>query len=464
MIVATTRSPGARPALLAFICLALVVGSACPAAAVNHPFGSHPFAYAPGTILPSHVSQAARDQAVRDFYDEWKVDYVKQACGPGRYLVESRIAPGNLTVSEAHGYGMILMALMAGYDPNAQTIFDGMFEYFDDHRSAITPSLMAWYQDTSCEDQEGDDSASDGDLDIAYALLLADKQWGSCGAIDYLAEAKKVIAGVKSGDLDTTKQYVKLGDWVSPSEPEYAATRSSDFMPDHYRSFGDATGSATWTAVLDRTYQIVSSLQQEYSPTTGLLPDFVLDPLGMPEPAQPDFHESENDGAYDYNACRDPLRLGTDFVVTGETRAKTAVQAINAWIRETTDGDPENIRAGYQLDGTPSPDSDELSMAFVAPLGVGAMVDASNQVWLNAIWDLVVGTSIDDGKYFENTLKLLSMIVMSGNWWPPEAVTGGCAAGGPRLCGPSRTLEGGQIAIATVGRRLLATSQTTRCR
>ena len=50
---------------------------------------------------------------------------------------------GNLTVSEAHGYGMMLAALMAGYDPEAQSIFDGLFAFYRDHPSSLTPGLMA---------------------------------------------------------------------------------------------------------------------------------------------------------------------------------------------------------------------------------------------------------------------------------------------------------------------------------
>ena len=45
------------------------------------------------------------------------------------------------------------------------------------------------------------------------------------------------------------------------------------------------------------------------------------------------------------------------------------------------------------------------------------MVDSSNQAWLDAIWkDLVAGGSQG---YYEDSIKMLSMIVMSGNWWEP---------------------------------------------
>ncbi|MDX2170591.1 MAG: glycosyl hydrolase family 8 [Deltaproteobacteria bacterium] len=415
-----------RRAVAASIIWALV---GAPALGQNHPFGSHPQAYAAGSITPSHVGQTAQDQAVRDFYDAWKARYLKQTCGAGRFVVEARVSGGNLTVSEAHGYGMLLAALMAGHDPDARTIFDGMFTFFREHPSVFTPYLMAWNQKRSCGDAQGGDSATDGDLDIAYALLLADKQWGSCGPIDYAAEAANVLAAIDVGEVDGGDRYLRLGDWTAPSEPQYYnATRSSDFMPGHLRAFAAASGDAVWGDVLDHTYGVVDAIQVAHSPATGLLPDFIADPAGTPAPVGAGFLEGPNDGAYDYNACRDPWRIATDFLVSGEPRAKTAVQRITTWARSATGNDPANIKSGYQLNGTLSPGADYRSMAFVAPLGVGAMTDASNQAWLNAIWDLVAVTPIEDEGYYENTLKLLGMLVMSGNWWTPEAVGGGCVA------------------------------------
>ena len=367
-------------------------------------------------------------------------------------MVESNVQSGNLTVSEAHGYGMIIAALMAGYDPNARAIFDGMYAYFREHPTATHDHLMSWYQKKSCADAEGNDSASDGDLDIAFALLLADKQWGSCGAVDYLSEALATIADVKDGDLDSSARYVLLGDWATPDDTlYYPSTRTSDFMPDHFRSFRAASGDTDWTGAADRVYQIVDALQTGYGPSTGLLPDFVVDPLGSPQPAPPDFLEGPDDGRYAYNACRDPWRLATDFLVSGDARAATAVQAINEWAKASTGGDPQQIQSTYRLDGTPNPDADYLSMAFVAPLGAGAMVDASNQAWLNAIWDLVVSRPIDAEGYYENTLKLLSMIVMSGNWWAPEAVSGGCVNDVTPLCTNGGYLSDADLALQGLG-------------
>lgn len=445
---ASARLTGPAVALL----LSLVLPSAV--AAANHPFGSHPFSYAAGSIKPNHISPAALDQAVRDFYDAWKARYLVQTCGAGRYVVAANVRGGNLTVSEAHGYGMVIAALMAGYDPDARAIFDGMVAFFHEHPSVITSGLMSWFQRTTCADAQGGDSASDGDFDIAYGLLLAEKQWGNCGTFDYGAEAQQILAAIRTGELDATGQYIRLGDWTVPSEPEYYyATRSSDFMPGHLRTFAAATGDAIWTNVLDHTYTVFDAVQTTHSPVTGLLPDFIADPLGTPDPVGPYYLEGPNDGAYDYNACRDPWRLGTDFVVTGDARAKTAVQRITNWFRSATANDPTAIQAGYQLNGTLSADADFRSMAFVAPLGVGAMGDAANQAWLNDVWDLVNATPLDDEAYYENTLKLLAMIVMSGNWWTPQAVSGGCVpAPNTPICTGGGYLSGLDVKISALGK------------
>src|SRR5207253_10754486 len=90
----------------------IVVPASGVRADINRPFGSHPMTYHAGTIRPNHT-QVSLDQAVADFYDAWKAEYVTQACGTGRYVVLTHVAAGNLTVSERHGYGLILAALMA---------------------------------------------------------------------------------------------------------------------------------------------------------------------------------------------------------------------------------------------------------------------------------------------------------------------------------------------------------------
>ena len=57
----------------------------------------------------------------------------------------------------------------------------------------------------------------------------------------------------------------------------------------------------------------------------------------------------------------------------------------------------------------------------VSPFAVAAMVDNSNQSWLNSLWESIAND--DYPGYYDDTLKLLSLVALSGNWWSPESVS-----------------------------------------
>lgn len=394
-----------------------------------HPFGTHTFRYIRGTIVPRSVSQAQRDDAVRAFYGAWKRRYLRHGCGSDRAYVfvnadgpdtGGNRDPNSISVSEGHGYGMMVAALMAGHDPEARRDFESLYRFFKDHPSRRAPYLMAWNQVASCTDAPGggDESATDGDIDIAYALLLADRQWGSTGPINYRDEAKHVMLAVVRQEIHPATSLILLGNWTSADEPGYYhGTRQSDFMPDHFRAFHAVTAETTWARVTDAGYGLLSAIQDRHSPTTGLIPDFIVDTSTSPRPAAPWYLESDHDGDYSYNACRVPWRLATDYLTSGDPRALAALRRINAWIRRAAGNDPARILDGYDLRGRPV--STGHGMAFIAPFAVAAMVDAANEDWLDALWAEIVRTPREDEEYYGNTLKLLAMIVLSGNWWSP---------------------------------------------
>lgn len=389
--------------------------------------------YVAGTILPS-VPAAQRDAQLADFYRQWKAVYFTHGCGEGRAYVDvagdgkpvyGGTEADSITVSEAHGYGMLALVMMADSDPQARSDFDAMVNYAQDHPASSSSGLMAWNQVEGCADAGvdvgGSNSATDGDLDIAYALLLADKVWGSEGAIDYAARARATMAAILAYEVEPVSMHLGIGDWaLYPDETYYRyTTRSSDFMLSTLRSFAAASGDAAWTAVLDRTYEVMAVMRRDHASQTGLMPDFIVELDTTPRPADAGFLEGEADGLYAWNAGRYPWRVALDYLLSGDSRASAAVAPINAFMRTSTAQDPRRIADTYGLDGTVPAGHGENSMAFVAPLGVAAMIDSGNQDWLDAIWADVVATPLSQEDYFGNTLKLLSMIAMSGHWAVP---------------------------------------------
>ncbi|UTG81237.1 glycosyl hydrolase family 8 [Bacillus paranthracis] len=370
-----------------------------------------------GVIKPNHVTQESLNASVRSYYDNWKKKYLKNDLSslPGGYYVKGEItgdADGfkPLGTSEGQGYGMIITVLMAGYDSNAQKIYDGLFKTARTFKSSQNPNLMGWVVADSKKAQGHFDSATDGDLDIAYSFLLAHKQWGSNGAVNYLKEAQDMITkGIKASNV-TNNSRLNLGDWDSKSSLD---TRPSDWMMSHLRAFYEFTGDKTWLTVINNLYDVYTQFSNKYSPNTGLISDFVV--KNPPQPAPKDFlNESEYTNAYYYNASRVPLRIVMDYAMYGEKRSKVISDKVSSWIQNKTNGNPSKIVDGYQLNG--SNIGSYPTAVFVSPFIAASITNSNNQKWVNSGWDWMKNKR---ESYFSDSYNLLTMLFITGNWWKP---------------------------------------------
>ncbi len=199
---------------------------------------------------------------------------------------------------------------------------------------------------------------------------------------------------------------ILLGSW----DYNQWSTRPSDWMSGHLRAFYNVTNNAFWSRAADTVYGVLTKVRNN---TTGLVPDFVVGQ--NPVPADPNFLESSHDGHYYNNACRVPWRLAMDYAHYQKADAKVAVTKILDWLIDKTGGDPDNISNGYTLSGTPIITSDPWG-SYLGPFIAGCVVDEKYQTYLNKGWN-EMKTYHSYGKYYSNTLTLLSMLFISGNWW-----------------------------------------------
>ena len=384
-----------------------------------------------GMLIQLPASARTGKDDTQQYYTDWKETYLRKnpyVADETQYYVfygEQEYAEAHttveVTVSEAHGYGMLIAVLMADYDSEARDIFDGMYRYYLAHPSSIGPHLMAWQQSdngTALVDSNGADSATDGDLDIAYALLLADTVWGSSGGINYRQAAELVINDIMKYDVSSDDSILRLGDWaydVSKNDKYYTATRASDFIMQYFPVFYNVTGDARWMQLYDTTYGIINHFVEKYQ--TGLLPDFIIkDKSGEWIPAPAYFLENENDGVYEYNSCRVPWRISTDAIVGNNADAKKYAETVNAFFVKETGGKPEKIMAGYTPDGKAVADWDDL--CFTAPLMLSAKA-AGDTEFHDTIRKAVIDTGMDS--YFGNTIAMLCLITDDGGWLVPES-------------------------------------------
>jgi endoglucanase len=382
----------------------------------TNPFPSH-YPVTKGCIKPTNQTQQEMDNSVSTFYTSWKNTYLKPGCTNGEYYIEY-INGENICVSEGQGYGMVIVAYMAGFDKKAKEYFDGMYKWFKSNPSTINPKLMNWRQAKGCV-SNGTSAATDGDLDIAYALLLAHTQWGSTGKINYLNEATELMSAIKASEINTITNTLLLGDWAN-NEKSNDDTRPSDFMYDHFESFYAFSKDKTWNAINTSCFNIIKAMQKKFSPETGLIPDFVENVDSVAHPVGDFFLESANDDAYFYNSCRVPWHLGTSYLINGDSRAKTASDKINNWFKKRTNNDINKIEAGYELNGNSIEGCQYKSLLFLAPLAVSACVNKENQTWLNDLWTYTINEPVEGNDYFKNTIKMLCMLNVSQNYFPPQ--------------------------------------------
>ncbi|WP_344653018.1 glycosyl hydrolase family 8 [Cryptosporangium japonicum] len=368
-----------------------------------------------GAVIRPSGHQSDLNDAVVAYYRQWQSAFVRQRpCGQDWAAVASPDADLPY-VGEAQGWGLVVTALMAGADPNAHQQFDAILRYVMAHPSSIDPDLHAAEQNERCESVNGGDSAADADLDIAYGLLLAHEQWGGT---TYLDLARRRIEAIKRSIVDPKSHLVRAGDWARDGDDDVSRiSRSSDWMLGHFRAFRAVTGDPFWDVVLDAHLGLITRLQVEYSPGTGLLPDFVERIDRTPRPAHGEVLESENDGSFWWNACRVPWRIGTDAVLSGDPRSVAAAAHLNTFARTTTRDDPTRIKAGYSLDGRVLADYTEP--AFVVPFAVPAMLDRNGQHWIDAEWRYLTSTPVRPDAYYPATIGLQVMLVLTGNWWTP---------------------------------------------
>ena len=443
------------------------------------PFPQHNF-YEQGTILPNHISQEEMDDSVKSFYFAWKHHYVIPSSRPGEsYIWFEGTHGSNICVSEGQGYGMVIVALMAGCDTAAQETYDCLYRWYKSHPSTTSTHLMAWTQKKDGISMDGG-AATDGDMDIAYSLLLADAQWGRHSNIPYRQEALSMIDAIRHQEINQVTYTVMEDNTSKPRSRDYYDMRSSDYMPDHLRAFRDATGDPFWDTVINNNYRVFRYLQNTYSPQVGLVPDFIKNIRFSPEslsaspgqvvtagkksdtsnltgpgtkaqsdssakktdkyaedaylsaqPVQPNYLESKYDGVYNFNACRVPWHIGTDYLVSGDPHAAAFLARINKWIRMTTKDNPDNISAGYNLSGEDLPHRYFEALCFICPFAVAAMSSPDNQQWLNKLWDYIQHFKLKDFDYYDNTIKMLDMIIISGNYWTPAAPAGDFLASHP---------------------------------
>jgi len=291
---------------------------------------------------------------------------------------------GGGTISEAQAY-----ALLRAVWANDATVFNRVYSFTYEKLSRVRThgdSLLAWRWGRLPDGSWGvldANSATDGDLDYALALVLAHRLgWRAPpGLPDYREEAHRVqtdilakeVVVLPGGDLLLTP-----GNWHE-LKPPYLVNPSY-FSPAAYRLFASspgATGSqggtapvgavrepplrdseltnnpSRWSRLHHSTYKLLGQLAQGLEGQTGvgLFPDWCrVDAAGRAAPAP------GKDTRFGWEAVRLPYRLALDGLWFKEPRAvQILADKFLPWFKSQwqTRG---RLLAVYNFDGSPAVD------------------------------------------------------------------------------------------------------------
>jgi endo-1,4-beta-D-glucanase Y len=321
-------------------------------------------------------------------YNHWKTLVVTANGAAGELRVQRTTESGFDTVSEGIGYGMIVSVYM-----NDQGTFDKLWRYSLKFPDAV--GLMNW-QISSSGGVAGKGSATDGDEDMAWALVMADRQWGGQGTLasSYLDLAKGLIAKMWQYDVDHGRgEMLKPGDgWMEDK------TNPSYFAPAYYRVFAQVTGDTNWMKVVDSSYSIIAQALTHGNADNGLVPDWCTS-NGSPQ------------GAYSYDACRTPFRIALDACLFNEPRAKSYLAKTSQFFSGVGAG---NIKDGYALTGAPT--GSNLNPAFLGPAAVGSMSQATDSPLLDSGYTGTAALTRIDSFYYNTSWGVLSLLMLTGNF------------------------------------------------
>lgn len=339
---------------------------------------------------------------VKDRYREWKRAYLKG----NNYQKFVKINNGkkNQTLSEAQGYGMIISVMAAKQGFDKQKTFDQLTHYYVKHQISKKNPLMAWRQQQKgnimVSTKAEKTSATDGDLDIAYALILADEKWGSKGDVKYNQLAKNLLTAIQKKEINQTTYLPKVGNWATTSKVENVV-RPSDLITAYFRKFASYTQDVRWTKVAENSQTALKQLSSQHS--TGLMADFVTISgqnlqTGSVKAKQV---ASIHDNQYGFNACRIPWRVAYDYQIEHSQVSKKIVEKMFTFFVEQ-----KNIMAVYTLNGKAV--ENYSNKAFSTPVAYASHVVLNPTLKNRYTNDLT--SKITANNYYPDTIQMATLL------------------------------------------------------
>jgi len=328
----------------------------------------------------------------------------------------ARVDQGDDTVSEGIGYGLLTTAvygnpaLGAYYDSTARDWFDGFWRYYNHYKNSN--GLMGWRISNSGVIL-GAGGATDADLDVAMALILAHRLWGSAGAINYASAANTLLTAILDHEFTpgnhAQPNIMKNGDMAPWTDGDQRID------PDYlrfawFREFATFSGNTRWNTVLAANYPLWNYFDANFS--TGMVPN-ECNRNGTDSNSQPGGLPSYQFG---YNAVRLSLNATVDYLWNGSAAPAVAYSQSNklaTWAKGQIGAGafPGNLGSVYALNGTGKQQGP--TNTFFQAYGGAALVNSAHSGFAAQILTYLYNNRAS-GAYFDTSLNATMSMFFAG--------------------------------------------------
>lgn len=261
----------------------------------------------------------------------------------------------NITTSEGQSY-MLLRCIIVG----DKKTFDLVYKWTKNNLQR-EDKLFAWLWGKNPSGQYKTldyNTASDADVDIALALLLAYEKWKKSY---YLEEASPIINSIWNNETKKIGDYLILMPGGEQAHSQKIEINPSYFMPNAYRYFQKYDELHDWNCLIDSSYYYLGEVMSKT--ITGLPPNWFLIE-GVKDNIQDNnqiFEQSngQNNGQivledsersdFSYDAIRVFARIYFDYVNNGEQRALPILEKSKFFIEQWNSD--KNFYVNYQANG-----------------------------------------------------------------------------------------------------------------
>lgn len=234
---------------------------------------------------------------------------------------------GNVTTSEGQSYTMMRAVWMDDMDT-----FNKSWQWTKDNLQR-EDKLFAWkFGDKGngeygiLTDENGQNTATDADVDIAFSLLMAAGRWKD---YKYAADAQAIISNIwEKETVDINGERVLVANDIERRDRDSVIVNPSYFSPYAYRAFAKADPSNDWKQVIDSSYRILNASATQpldSESASGLIPNWIR----VDRESGSVIASDEYNSRYGYDALRTPWRMGLDYRWNNEPRAKQVLEKLS---------------------------------------------------------------------------------------------------------------------------------------